>query len=98
MKLFRVAILAAMLVVTASILPQHSWASTRVGVGIAIGVPAPLVGYAAPVYYPPAYYAPPPVYGPPAVYAPATVVWPQYGYYRYRHPGPHYRYYGPYHR
>ena len=92
MKLFRVTTVVGILVMTAFIMPQHSWAWTRVGVGITVGVPAPVVAYPAPVYYPPAYYAAPPVYGPP------VVAWPRYGYYRPWHPGHHYRSYGPYYR
>lgn len=38
MKLFRVTIVVAILVMTALIMPQYSWAWTRVGVGITIGV------------------------------------------------------------
>ena len=94
MKLFCAVTFAAILVVATFMIPHHSWAYTRVGVGITIGVPAPVVAYPAPVYYPPVYYTPPPGYGSPAV------VWPShgYGYYRPWYPGHHHRYYGPYYR
>jgi hypothetical protein len=90
MKLFRASVILAVIAGAACMIPGHASAAP-VHVGIAIGVPAPVVAYPAPVYYPPPYYAPAPVYGP--VVAP-----PPYGHYRYhrayRHGYGHYR--GPY--
>ena len=68
MKLFRVAMIAAILAVAAGALPGDSWAHSPVSVGIAIGVPAPVAVYPANPYAP-AYVYGPPVYGP-AVVAP----------------------------
>jgi hypothetical protein len=58
MKMFSVAVIVAILTVTAGILPRESRAHSPVSVGIAIGVPAPVA------VYPPAYVYGPPLYGP----------------------------------
>ena len=60
MRLIRVMMAVVILSMLAGVFSQTAWAGP-VSVGIAIGVPAPVVVYPAPVYYPPAYaYGPPP--------------------------------------
>ncbi len=89
MKLFRAFVILAVVAGAACMVPGYASAGP-VHVGIAIGVPAPVVAYPAPVYYPSPYYvAPAPVYG-------AVVVPPRYGYYGYHRPYYRGHYHGPY--
>ena len=91
-KRWGLAIIAGLALVASAVGAERAEAGTSVSVG---------VGFGAPVYAPPVYYAPPP---PPAYYAPAPVYVapPAYGYvappvvFRPAPPVAYYGYYGPY--
>ncbi len=86
MRLIRVMMAVVILSMLAGVFSQTAWAGP-VSVGIAIGVPAPVVVYPAPVYYPPAY-----AYGPPP-YGPGVVLYsgPGYWYHGHYYHGHHHR-------